>query len=490
MKESRKIATDVSWTFTSYVINMGVALLVSIALARLLGPTSLGLYQLTVTIFLLIMLLAGMGVPTATIKIIAEYKSSEEETNQILSSSILLVVPFGVFAAIIMFILSDHLAGFFGMPDLIPLLQLISVSFPLRLFVLIHQAYLNGLRLMRRLAVSIVLESSLMLLFALILILSGLGVFGAVLGLICAMLANAIFLILAVKSWRLFTLKNIRQFWVRLLSFGIAIFIGGAVNELNYRTDTLLLGYFTNEEEIGLYSVGVTLSRFLLMIPNAIQRVTYPATSKYWKDQRYQELSLLLQRTTKYAASFLFLVGVSGIIFAKELIFFLYGESFKPSILALQLLLIGITVNSALSRSTGGTLAAIYRQKLATELVLFTTFVNIVLAVILIPEMGIIGAALATSASFALRGILGFFLSFHYTNTRIDYLWFIKAISLSALTLVTYFIASVWVNHIIVGITIIILFLIIVLTVFLAPEDRMFFLELMKETIQRRKTSG
>lgn len=488
MRESRKIAVDVSWGFLSSMINMGFALLISIALGRLLGPTSLGLYQMTITTFLLTIIFVGMGIPAAVTKFIAECRNLEDERNQIMSSSLLLAFLFGLFTAIIMFLLSEHLAHFFGMPDLTPLLQLVSVAFQLRLFILIHQAYLNGLRLMRQLAVSVILESILTFLFVITLIFWGYGVFGAVFGLIGAMLANTIFLILMLKSWRFFTLKNLKKTCRKLLSFGVVILAGGAISEINYRTDTLLLGYFTDEEQVGLYSAGITLSRFFLMIPNAVQRVTYPATSEYWKDQRYQELSLLLQRSIRYTTSFIFFAGICSLIFAKEIIFLLYGRSFEPTILAFQLLVVGAAANSAFSRSIGGTLTAIYRQKLSLVLVLFTTSVNIVLAILLIPQMGLVGAALATLTSFTLRGILGLFFSFYYTNTRIDYIWFIKTIFLSGLALVAYFIASIWVNSIISGTFVILAFLIIVLTVFLTPDDREFFLELMKESIQRIKT--
>ncbi|MFQ5977923.1 MAG: flippase [Candidatus Heimdallarchaeota archaeon] len=484
MRESKKIARDVGWVFTSSIISMIFTFLVSVIIGRWLGPTSLGLYQLTMSIFFLIMVFAGIGVPAATTKFIAEYKITEEG-NQIATASFLLSFTVGILVAVVVFLLSKPIASFLDIPSLIPFLQIIALAFPLRLANLIQQAYLNGLRLMKWLAASLILESSLMFIFTFIMVWRGFGALGAVLGFIAALAVNCFFLAFVVKFWHFFTLKSLRKACGQLLSFGVQIAATGVINEINYQTSTLALGYFTSEEEVGFYSVTVTLSRFFTNISNAIQRVTYPATSEFWKEQKYRELSLLLQRTVRYTASLFFFTGICVIIFAKEIVVGIYGKNFEPSVLAFQLIIVGVIFSSALSRPLAGTITAIGRPDIGVKVAPIAAFVNIALALLFIPTMGINGAAIAALMSFSFRGFLGLFLNFYYTKTKIEYFWLFKSISISALALFAYYIARIWLTNIIAGIFVIIVYLIIVLFVFLTQNDRKFFLGLLKEGWQR-----
>ena len=66
-----------------------------------------------------------------------------------------------------------------------------------------------------------------------------------------------------------------------LLSFGIRTVIGNSVILINYYADTLMIGYFLTEEAVGVYSVAVILSQFLWLIPDSIQKITYPIISEY-----------------------------------------------------------------------------------------------------------------------------------------------------------------------------------------------------------------
>lgn len=89
-----------------------------------------------------------------------------------------------------------------------PLIQLISLAFLLRLSYSNLQAYLNGLKLMKQLAVSLILKSSLKFFFSYAFILAGFGISGVILGFIGALFANILFLTLIRKPWHAFVLNT------------------------------------------------------------------------------------------------------------------------------------------------------------------------------------------------------------------------------------------------------------------------------------------
>ncbi|MFX0061320.1 MAG: flippase [Candidatus Hermodarchaeota archaeon] len=489
MRQSQKFALDVTYSLVSSLFTMATSLIVSILLGRMLGAGELGIYRMTMTLFNLIIVFVIIGLPSATTKFIADYKNSKSETNQILSAALILFVGIGILTAILLFIFSGWIENFFNMPGLAFLLQIIVFAVPLRLINFIVYSYLTGSGLMKWRSIFIIIESITMLILSIGLVFLGYGAVGAVIAFLISLLLNACLLLLRIRVWKLLTFSNIRLQTIRLVKFGVQVFLGAVVNEINYQADTLLIGYFSDEESVGFYTPAKTLSQGLMVIPNAVEKVTYPAISEYWKAQRYDVVEALLQRSVRFTGSFLYFLGLIAFFFAEEAIFLLYTEAFEPSIVILQILLIGIVANGALSRSIGGTLAAINRPDIPVRIVTVITIFDIVIIIILMPMYGIAGAAIATMLSFILRGLLGLFFSFHYTNSRIEYRWLIKSITFTLLFLFLYYFMANWIHRFFLGILLAGIHILIVIWIFLTSDDRKFLLELVKETSKRLKES-
>ena len=75
---TRKFAFDVSWVFISQVITLIIGVLQGVVLGRFLGAALLGLFAMTTTIYAITSLVAGIGIPTAIVKYVAEYKENRK----------------------------------------------------------------------------------------------------------------------------------------------------------------------------------------------------------------------------------------------------------------------------------------------------------------------------------------------------------------------------------------------------------------------------
>ncbi|MFX0049684.1 MAG: oligosaccharide flippase family protein, partial [Candidatus Hermodarchaeota archaeon] len=251
MSESRKIAFDVSITFIASISNVFIGFIVTILLGRYVGANDLGLYRMVATLFSLILLIAMIGIPSATIKYIAEYKADQAQKDQILSAGIITVFIIGVIFSICSYLLAEGLETFFGMPQLSDLIFILGPVFPFALVGETTLGFLNGLREMKKFSAVMVAKSILMLIITTTLILNDLGAIGAVLGLTLSSIGSCIISIILVNPYFNFTLKEYYLTTKTLLKFGVQVAITQAISETTNQIDIILIGFYLMSIDLG-----------------------------------------------------------------------------------------------------------------------------------------------------------------------------------------------------------------------------------------------
>jgi len=467
-KTKKKFAFDVGWVFTGLVVALVIRFLRKIVLARYLGPTDLGLFSMCLTIGSIITLVAGFGLESAVIKYVAEYKEDKNKLSQLVSSAFLTMIIFGVLSGAILFILSDTLAGIFNMPSLSLLLKIFCIAFPFTLIFSIILGLFNGLREMNYHSYANISRASLAFTFILILILIGFGVRGAVLGYVLAEIAIACIFFAFIKKYFRFTTLDYKQNIRILTSFGSRILGENVANTVSYEADTLLIGYFLTATDVGYYAIAVALSRFFWLVPNAIQHVTYPATSEYWSTNNHSALQKMIDKSMKYTACILFPIGLGVGFFARDIITLIFGGEFIFAVLPLRILIIG-TVILGIAKSIGGFLAGIGKPGLSLKINSTSAIINVTLNVLLIPLFGISGAALATMTSFIVLTILTIYLIVKIGQIQINIKPYIQ-LSVIAILVVVLFILNM-INVYLLGI-ILSIYVITIFTFVLREEDR------------------
>jgi O-antigen/teichoic acid export membrane protein len=108
---------------------------------------------------------------------------------------------------------------------------------------------------------------------------------------------------------------------------------------------------------------------------------------------------------------------IGGIILAPEIITFVYGESFVPSILVFQILIL-TTAPIFLSSPLGNALIISNQQKKTFLITLSGAAINIILNIILIPKFSLYGAAAATLITYMFIMFLFFISIFKYTQIK------------------------------------------------------------------------
>ena len=111
--------------------------------------------------------------------------------------------------------------------------------------------------------------------------------------------------------------------------------------------------------------------------------------------------------------------------------------------------------------------------------------VNIILNVALVPHLGILGAAVATSVT-AISGVILFLIYMpKIFSTNLDLSWYAKLLSITFSAIVLFVIAAEFFNMSIVGGVILAVYVIFIVKFFLKEEDRKLILSTIYSAVPR-----
>ncbi len=479
MTASKKFAFDVGITFIASSISMLLGFVITIILGRYLGAEELGLYRMSSTIYAIALLVAAIGIPSAIIKYVAEYKENRTKLNSIISSGVITSLLLGILFSIILYLLSGILEGIFKMQGLAELLKILSPVFPFALVGGVLLGVLNGLREMKKYGMATIIQSVLMMVISVLLIYSGYGVKGVMIGVVMASVGWCFYLLFITRDYFKITYEEYEGNTKRILAFGSQIFGTNAINMIIYQADTIMIGFFLTASQVGFYGVALGLSNFFSIVPRAIQIIVYPLSSEYWANKNHTALQATIEKSMKYTACILLPVGLGIEFLSGEIITKIFGDSFFPAILPLQILIIG-TMASNIVGSVGGSLTSIGRPDLGMRIAGISAIINIVSNILFIPRFGIEGAAIASVISLSTSALLSLYFIRNVTSIKIDAPWYFKIVSLSIVFLFLFFSIIKIMNPILIGFSFLSIYIFLIYVFFLKEEDK----KLLKSTLQ------
>jgi stage V sporulation protein B len=392
---------DVQWAFVSLVTASIAHFVLRIILGRELGPEGLGIYTLAFTIYMLGMQFAAFGIGSALTKYVAEFLDDRVTIRNYVSSGMTSSIITGTLMGIVLFFLAPFIANsLFHTPELEGMIQLIAFCFP---FIAIQKAVLgtlNGFRRMRLFAFLTIAQNVSVVVVSIVLVQQfGMGVMGAIIGLVgVTILIGALCPLMIRDCIRLDTcLWNIPALRATTV-FGFYIVLSNSIGVLSAEIASILIGYYLNPIEVGLYAVAILLSQTLTLIPTAVQQITTPVTATLYGKGDIEGVRGLYYSTLK--KSFLITLGVAMIIavFGPYIINLLFTEEFSMSYIPLLIMLPGCVIGASFG-AVGSTLSSIGKVHITFRISVVVGLLSVITCILLIPIFGINGAALATSVS-------------------------------------------------------------------------------------------
>ncbi|WP_439028733.1 flippase [Haloarchaeobius sp. DT45] len=382
------------------ILELGVSFVGAALIARLIGKVNFGAVGLGSTMLTVVGSGILLGLNTGISRFLPRYDDPERRRG-VLVSAFELVLPVSVLTGVVLFIGAETIAARgFSDPSLTPILQIFAVGVP---FLAVEKLSMGGIRGSQLTLPKVVVHDFALPATRVSLALAALWFDYGVVGIATAyMLSHVVAAALGTyylwKHTVLFSsIRAKRERWT-LLSFSLPLVVTSIMAKMLIDMDTFLLGYYSTTGEVGVYKVIYPLSNLVLLMLTAAGFMFMPVISQV--DAEGGELNRTYQIVTKWIALGTIPLFVAIGFFPSQTLALTFGQEYIEGATALTVLAAGFFVhtlvgpNDSTLTSTGRTRIVMYDNVIIVGL-------NFALNILLIPRYSFLGAAVATSVSYA-----------------------------------------------------------------------------------------
>lgn len=188
--------------------------------------------------------------------------------------------------------------------------------------------------------------------------------------------------------------NNRWKYWLRT---SLPMLISSGMFIIFTRSDLIFVGSIEGPQEAGIYGAVYRMSALLLFGTQAVNMIAAPLFSELYYKSDLKKLQKIVTLSTRCSFGLALILSIVFILFGKFFLGF-FGDRFIAGYSALVILSLASVVRT-LFGSGGYLLNMTGNQNIVALVYGITAILNIILNIILIPRLGIEGAAWATSIS-------------------------------------------------------------------------------------------
>lgn len=361
-------------------------------MARYLGAETYGLYVFAFAIANVMSIFADWGINALLTR---DLSADLKDKEKIIAIALGIKIPATLFSLII----------FFSIAKLTPSLQgytlvmlLVALSHLLRVLTMTLQTIFRATLEMQYEAYAGIINRVLAVGLGVVALILGYGLIVVLWIFVFASVIEFLYTFILLKSKQIpITIKfNLGEQKKMILS-AVPFLMLLSFSAVNYRFDSILLGFIDTKEAIGIYNAAYALILSFLAIQQIAGRVLLPVFTKLVKEQKK-----IFEKYTKETIKLLLILALFAILvvegFGKEIILLIYGDGFIESVKCFKILVFAVAFMLS-SHILSTALVAIKKEKLVAKSWITTIILNIILNSILIPKFSYIGASIATVVS-------------------------------------------------------------------------------------------
>jgi len=410
------------YSFLNLFLRRGSFVILTIVLGNLLTPTELGVFLAHMMIIQYGTIFFNLEIHSGVIKFLGDFKGIKDK-NLVFSAGLILILFLGIISIIFFTFFSESISIILKLPTL----QYYFFFPPLILFFLIANylsAVLRNELEFKKIFIVLFISNFLLIVLVYILVRRGSGIYGIILALyfsnISLMIGTYYYILKYVKiefSEKTFPMMKI------LTKFSLLIYLGTTLMVLDNYIDIFFINYFMDKKYLALYNYAIIFGFVLISIGDSVSAVTYPKMVRSYSENDLNTINKLYSKSIDFTFFIVSTISFFMLINIDNIILFLLPQFYLKVKEILLPLVIGILPFATIS-SVGTIVTAKGKPQIALLSLVPAVILNIILNILLIPRIGAIGAAIATSSSFLLRAIIGFIInkrliSVNYNFSRI-----------------------------------------------------------------------
>lgn len=408
-------------TVSLKVVNTVLTLAVGILLARSLGPENYGVYAFVLSIITLLGLPSKAGLPTLIVRETAKNQLKEQWglLRGLLTLANGFVLSFSVFVAIVSALVVWGVWGGAESTKSQTFLWALWLL-PLVAFGNIRGATLRGLRkvVQGQLPEQLVCPVVMVVLLGAALWLGReltpvLAIQYSILAALVAFGVGAFLLIRAmpagVKSAR--SVYDLKVWAISLLPLSLFAGLKIADSQLSI----VILGTLATAEDVGQFRVAATGAGLVAFGLTAVNMALAPQVARLYSAGEKEKLQRVITISTRAVLAISLPVAFVFIVWGDALIGWVFGPEYMPAATALTILCVGQLVNTS-AGSVALVLNMTGHDKETVKGIVAALFLNVALALVLVPLYGLNGAAISTAVSLTAWNLILMWQTYKHTG--------------------------------------------------------------------------
>lgn len=393
-------------------------------ITKKLGTYDYGIWsQANVTISLFLSFV-GIGLPYAMTRFLPAKKNQEEIQEEFYSAlSLVFIVTFVVSLLLIVF--SSFFADLFfgGANRVVKIIGFIILIWSLDW---VYLSFYRSFRQMRKYSAFIIGQTLGEVGIIVYLVLNGHGIFSALISVSIVRTILFIILFFLVKS----EIGIQKPHFLKVkeyLSFGIPTIPSNVSAWVVASSDRYLIGYFLGATWVGIYSVGYGFGNLLTMLIQVLGFILPPTLSKLYDEGKINEVKTHLRYSLKYFLTFAIPFIFGSAVLSKQLLKIFSNQEiasqgyFIVPLVALSVLFYGFYA------IVSNILVLVKKTKIIGAAWILAAVVNLLSNILIIPRLGILGAAITTLVAYLLAMCIVTYYSFREIKFTIEWSFIIKS---------------------------------------------------------------
>ncbi len=409
-----KTARGAGIAFVGFALGLALTFAARIIIARYGLQANYGLFSLGLAVLNFSVVMAGLGLIQGATRTIAFFygKGDIPRTREALAASLQLAIVSSLLIGLAIFFASETIAReLLNAPELSTPLKVFAIAIPFSTLINVFASFFRGFGRVgpQVLFQNILLNTIFILLLLVVLSLNLPFTFVFYAYLVAIVFVFITFTIYLIKKLplpiALGPSEGIRQMRKELLLFSTPLMGTAILGMAMGWIDTLMLGYFKTPEAVGLYNAAHPLTQFIFGPLLALNLIYTPIATGLYAQNRLPEMKRNYTILTKWLTSVTFPLFLVLLLYPEAVLYLLFGPGYGAAAPALRLLAISVILSNLFGPNRR-TLVVLGHTRFLFWTNLTGLTLKIVLNIILIPKLGILGAAITSLTSTILLNII------------------------------------------------------------------------------------
>ncbi len=399
------------------VIRTGISFLFTVLLARMLGATGQGVYEQALNIVLIASIIGRFGMDQAVTRFVAANASQQnwQAVSGIYRQVMIYVIGLSTLAVGVVYMAAPLFARSFDDEALLEPLRWMSFAILPYSVLFIHSQMLQGIE---RIEDSIFVQTlgvPIVNIPFLLLLTSAYGVVGAAMS---YLIATIVIAFLGIRLWRRYNpqLAGLRGDFDRqqLLTTSRSMLLTDITITVFGRFDVLILAVYAPSAIVGIYSQAKRISVLVSSLLTATSIVATPKFSAMYASGQIKQLGALA-RNVAILTTIVSIPYLIVFVLFPGWVMGIFGAEYAQGGAVLAILSVGQFINAA-TGANGHLLNMTGNERVMRNITFVTSVMRIALLLLLVPQYGYIGAALATMIGDSIRNIVAVYAIYRLLN--------------------------------------------------------------------------